>query len=358
MALNINDTLEELIAAIELAVECCEAGGSRGGQDVDDPELGSSDVEIGEGGQFQTQEQYNAAKCLAANAIFDQVKGQVDWLQLNGADLLAGGFGGITAGILVHFLAGPLGWAALAVEVVVGTLVGYLIAYNVNFSDLQQNMDNVKDDAIQALYNAGSASAAETAFIAVLAAGSPGITSVETGLVGIMLTNKMLNELFNPSPETLNYNPPDPATCTSALQTWTFAASGQGWTFEDQSTPPASASGVWDSATEAWKLTMDPDGDTSWGAIYLDSLSIAVDVGNSVQADYSAPSDGNNSSVNLRVTYSDASEDLKIVGNTKTAGTITLDITASKTIAEIEARFGRQPWPSSYDQSVLEVRVQ
>lgn len=365
--LEVNDLTCDLVEALnnittvmEAMVSCCQTR-ELSGQQIDDISHDGT-VSVGQpGDDFPDQSSYFGAKCNVANAIYDQIKGQFDWFTSHYADLVLGELGGVTAAVTAGFLlAGPVGWGVIAVEALFVSMVVYLINENINFGDVNAALADTHDETVQALYNSGSAAVAKANFIAALEAGSPSITAIESDGVSLMLTSKLINQLFDPRADLVSYTSPDPVDCGTTLQVWTFPTDGQSWAFRDDSTGGNSASGVHVPAREAWGLTMDTSGGSgaAWGVIWIASLSIAVDVGNSVQFDHSAPSDDENSSRLLKVVYSDLSE-YEVFSDGVAAGTITLDITVAGTIERIECMFGRQYNPlSPYTQDVEEVRVQ
>lgn len=150
---------------------------------------------------------------------------------------------------------------------------------------------------------------------------------------------------------------PDFRVASICPYTWSFEESGEGWTFTDEnSTGTASADGSWNSTNEAWTLTMTPVGGTAWGTIYLENLAIDVEIGDTVQFDFSVPSPQANTSLLLKVIYDDESS-YQATGDTNNAGTRTLTITVNGTIARIECWSGRQVGGGIYSQDIQEVRV-
>lgn len=360
MANNILDALNDLIDALNRMANCCSEGGVRGGGAAPPPELGAGDVDIGIDGQFPDQSSYLTAKCLAANTIYDYIYAKMVWLRDNEVDLVAGVFGGLTAGIAIQFATGPLGWAAIAIEAITAGVAALIIAYELNFDDLCDNLADVKSEIINGMYNAGSVAAAKASWLAAMDSGTPSVTAVEKALISYLLVSVFLNELFSPSSETLAYTPPSPTTCTGAGTVWTFAASDEGWTFQDDSTGAGySASGAWE--TEQWIVTMIGTGSVTKqakGTIYKTGLSIAVDVGQSVQFDFGPTSDGVNSSKWIDLVYDDASEFHAFVSGGASAGTIVLDITEAGNIEEIYCSLSRK-WTSGFNftRAITEVRV-
>lgn len=319
------------------------------------------EVVVGPDEQFPDQGSYFDAKCNVSNAIFDTILGMVDWLDDNDVDLLAGLFGGVTSGLLVAIaISGPMGWAWAVVGGLITGIAGYIVRLTVNFSDLSAALSDTHEECVQGLYNASNAQVAETNFLAAVEAGSPAITSVESGLLGIFLVSDLLNNLFSPRDDIVSYASPDPIACSS-LQVWPFIATGEGWAFRDDSDGAYSASGVHVPAREAWEITLvgpGPGAGKAKGVIWIDSLAIAVDVGNSVQMDFGALSSGPSSSKHIKVVYADLSEfEAEVPG--QGAGTVILNITEVGTIERIET-WVQRAWSTAYvmTMDIEEVRVQ
>jgi len=367
MADDINQTLSELNATLsDLGngfAECCTAKGGV----IDPPPKNYEDPPIGPGEQFPDQASYFDAKCNAANAIYDQIKGNVDWLKNNNADLIAGNLGGLAAGLsLMFIIGGPVGWATLAAEAAVLSIGSFLIQSAINFEDLQTALADVHDECVEALYNASSAGLARSNFIVALEASTTGLSPVETTITSLMLNDEMLNELFNPRRDTAEYQSDDEVTCGSVLALWSFVASAESWTFRDDSTPNASATGSYDSEFEA--LSHDQviiAGGPQRFSIAVDvspTLAQVVVAGNSVQADHDATSDGFVVSRTLTVTYTDASEYSTFKSAHAGAGSIILDLTVAGTIETIELETARSNGAGSagytFTTKTLEVRIQ
>lgn len=319
-------------------------------------------VTTGEGEQFETQAEYFDAKCNTANGIFDTVRGLVQWLEDNDVDIIAGVFGGVTTGILVGLgLAGPLGWALALVAATTVSISGYMIRYALNFADMGDALDDTHDECVLALFNAGDAKTAENNFIAEVEAGSPVITALESGLLRIFLSSEMVNQLFAPRSDVAVYQSAAPVDCGSAiLALWTFLADEDGFSFSDDSTPPSSASGAYDSGLQALGCTLvsAAGGARSRASWEKTGLSIAVTPGASAQFDYTKTSDGKNQSKYMLVTYSDASFEEKTVPNTSGAGTLVLTLSEAKTISSVLVEISRSYTPgSTHTTEVLEVRI-
>lgn len=356
--------------AIDELLECiCEGLGNlvqlgeSEGQDIASPQS-DGEVSVGEGEQFPDQESYFDAKCRVSNAIYDTVLGMVAWLQNNNVDLLAGIFGGVTSGLIVGLLgAGPVGWAVVFVGSVVAGMAGYLVRYSLSFTDLEDALEDVHDECVLALYNAADTLTAESEFLTAVENSAVSTTPLERGVIALILTSDVLNQLFNPREDVASYESPDPVDCGSALlQLWSFVASGESWSFRDDSTGSYSASGVWNSGAEAWRVTIvglgTGTGPSALGTILITGLSIAVPAGGSIQFDHSATGDGVKAFRMIKAIFSDLSEQQYSAPSTATAGTAVMTFAADKTLAEIEISTGRN-WaiPFNTTRDIEEVRV-
>lgn len=332
-------------------------------------EAGNSDgvVTVGEGEQFATQEDYFDAKCNVANATYDSVLGMVSWLKDNNIDVKAGVYGGVTSGLLVGLaIAGPLGWTWALVGSLVTTLAGTLVAEAIDFEDLEDAVIDTHDECVAALFNAQDALTAEDNFIAAVGAGAPPITSVEEGILKILLSADMLNQLFSPRDDIVAYVSLNPVDCGSfLLQSWTFPADVEGWTFRDDSTANASASGSYNATEEAiqndQEVIAGGSGRISTAVNVSPTVAIVVTPGASVQWDFGATSDAIIVTRTLRIIYTDVTEETEVRPSVASAGTLVLTITQAKTIETIECQTARSNGTSTtgwvWDSLTEEIRV-
>lgn len=349
---GLNQTLADFKA-------CCQAQTAQIAQ-LNDGIANDGVISVGQpGDQFPTIQEYYDSKCSAANAIYDTLLGFVTDMDSSDIESITSGiFGGVVPVVSAKLAtSGPVGWAIAKVSSFVTSIAFTLISAVVDFSDIASALDDQHDGLVNALYNANNTVTAKSNFLTVLDQAATSLTDTERGLVADLLTNDLLNQLFEPRSDTVNYQSGDPVDCGSGGTVWTFDTGPQSWQFRDDSDGTASASGQHVPAREAWELSMDPDGGTAWGVIYLSGLSIAVDVGNSVQYDFSAPSDSNPSSIDLKVIYDDLSEFL-VYGDYTAGGSMILSITEPGTIETIECFIGRQDGGGAYTQDIEEVRVQ
>lgn len=355
--------VEELLECICEGTSALVEQGAIAGQAV---EAVASDglVGVGPDEQFPDQESYFNSKCSVANAIFDTILGLVDWLDDNDVDLIAGLFGGVTSGLLVGVaISGPMGWAWALVSSLIAGLAGYIVRLSINFSDLSAALADTHDECVLGLFNASDANAAKANFIAAADDGTPAITSVERGLLGLFLVSDMVNNLFSPRDDIVSYSSPDPVDCgTAILASWTFPVDAEGWTFRDDSAGASSASGVYDGPDQSLKVTKVNAGGSgrpiSKGTWLKTGLAIAVPAGAGLQMDYGPTSDGIAQGAHILVVYDDASEDERTLGVGSAAGTLVLTLPAAKTVEEIECSLSRTTSSANtHYANVQEVRV-
>jgi len=361
----LDDVLDVLQCICEQNTILAEKSGDTG-QDVEGT-LSDGDVEVGPDEQFPTSQAYFDAKCNVANGIFDTIRGMVQWLEDNEVDLLAGVFGGVTSGLLVALaLSGPVGWAWALVGSLLVALAGYIISLSVNFLDLGAALDDTHEECVLALFNATNSLTAETNFVLAVEAGSPPISPVESGLMNIMLSSEMLNQLFGPRDDVGQYASPGPIDCGAALLVlWDFDADEEGWTFRDDSTANASATGSYDAGEEALSalqvIIAGGSGRITNAVNVSPTIAQAVTPGSSVQWDYSAPSDEIVVARTLTVIYTDATSEEILRPAHTAAGTLVLTLTQSKNIETIECLTARSNGLSTtgynFTTKTFEVRI-
>lgn len=336
------------------------------GQEIAEPKS-DGEIEVGPGKQFPDQEAYFNAKCNVSNGIFDTIREFIFWMKSNDGDLRLGTFGGLTTGLLVGVgLAGPAGWAWALLGGLIASIAGYMLRFAVSFVDLLIALDEVKTEAVLALYNASNTQTAEDNFLIALDNATQSITTIEREFIELLLTSELLNQLFSPRADLADYASPAPVDCGSNLLIlWDFDADQESWTFQDDSTANASATGSYDAAAEA--LLSDQiivAGGTQRTTIQLDispTVSQAVTVGAAIQADFAAPSDGVIVSYDLTAIYDDAREFNNYLSSTAAAGTNTLSLTEAGTLERVEIETRRSNGGSTqgftFDTKILEVRV-
>jgi hypothetical protein len=185
------ENLTAQIGLINTAVSGQSGCGCDGG--AFDPEaLGNEDVP-------EMDQAYLDGKCETANIIVDKVQYAIRQLDIVNLDvLLLGGISAATAVIAALVLAGPAGWGTiLGIGVVSGILLLLAQLGVGELGDIDTVISANQDDLVNALFSAVSTEAAKTAFLAVLDGAAIG--AVGQGIVGFMLFNDVLNQLFVPS---------------------------------------------------------------------------------------------------------------------------------------------------------------
>jgi hypothetical protein len=174
----------------------------------------------------QIDQAHLAARCETANIIVDKVQYAIRQLDVVNLDvLLLGGIGAASAVLGALLLAGPVGWGTiLAIGVVSGILLLLAQLGVGELGDIDTAVSANQDDLVCALYTAASTEAAKTAFLDVL--DGAGIGTVGQALVGFMLFNDVLNQLFVPEGTYIgqtydylndDYNASDCANCEGPL---------------------------------------------------------------------------------------------------------------------------------------------
>ncbi len=357
---------DEIIAQITLIAEGVIELGDKTGTTGQEVEVQQSDgvVTVGEGEQFPDQASYFDAKCNVANGVYDTILGAVTWLDDNNVDLLLGLFGGVTSGLIAGLIgAGPMGWAVILTASTIAGLAGFISRYAISFSDLKAALIDTHSEAVLALYNASDTLTAEDNFITEVEAGTPPITSIESGVLALLLTSDMLNNLFSPREDMSGYQSASPIDCGSALlASWTFPVDVEGWTFRDDSAGASTASGAYNGPGQALEITMNNAGGgskpISKGTWLETGLSISVPIGGSIQFDYSAPSDSINQSKHVKVIYSDLTSNTHTVTGGTGAGTLVMTFPSAKTVEEIECSISRTTsLTNTHTSDIEEVRV-
>lgn len=232
MSCDLNETLVGIAASLSSLAECCAKGGVTGGQDVDSPPSDGT-VPVGPGTRWPTETAYQSAKCVVANAIFDTLLATVtdiDGLDINA--VVSGVFGGATAVIAGQIASGGvLGWAISKVSSVIVRLLFLMISTIVDFSDIQDALDAAHDEVVCALFEALDTAAGKTAVLVAVLAITPGLGQAEQEVLIGLLTNVLINQLFDPSNDALLYTSASPVDCdtcggTSLCDTVPFVYGG------------------------------------------------------------------------------------------------------------------------------------
>lgn len=211
------DNVARIATAAEAMALCCQSAAAAGAaQNPASPHDGTVTVG-GPGDQFPTETAYLSAKCAVSNAIYDTLYGLVTDIDASDIEqILSGVFGGPTAVFASKITnAGPLGWAISRVASAMVQLVFMLISVVIDFSNLEAALDEQHADLVCALYDSTSTDTARTAFMAELVLATSPPSASEQILMGTLLTNDLLNQLFNPRSDVMIYVSDDPIACSS-----------------------------------------------------------------------------------------------------------------------------------------------
>lgn len=173
-------------------------------------------------------------KCKAANAIHLTVTEVFTKLEDYGVDQM-GVLGlalavTVITGIIASTVTTPIGGIVVGIAGGLAILGAKLIGISVfNLGDILAALAAGETDLVCELYNATTADGGRDAYIAELS--SLGLTGVETALVGLILSNGVMNILFFDTPETAvfwdTFTPAvDCSTCDPPLGTWIISPSG------------------------------------------------------------------------------------------------------------------------------------
>lgn len=328
--------------------------------------LSDGTVSVGPGEQFPDQGAYFDAKCNVSNAIFDTLRDMFQWLQDNSTDLLAGILGGVISGLVLGLdTSGPIGWAVSKIDSAITAVASFVVNSNVGFQDVVDALDDTQTECVRALFNANDSLTARTNFIAAVEDGLPAITAADSRLVSLFLTGEMLNQLFDPRSDLAEYQSPSPVDCGAGLlESWTFPADFESWTFIDGSDPGSSATRSYEATEEAIRNTIVVESApfvTGQGDNTSPAVSLAITPGAAVQVDFSATSDAPIiARVQVFAHYSDATSETNSVAQAD-AGTLVLTLTETKTITSIEVQLARSTGGSgsgsTHFQDIQEVRI-
>lgn len=204
--------IEQAIIGLGSSASACSC---EGGSEFE-PEPSDGTVDIGPGQRFPDQATYDLAKCSAANGIYDQVLDTIISLAIYDVDTLLSGGISIAVGLVTTLIAsGPIGWGvAVILGVVSGivTLLGGQVSFDL--TDIKVILQTEHEALVCALYSASNTTSANAAFMAVV--DGAGATPFESQLISFMLTDKLLNQLFNDMEQSVqDYVSPDPVDCSA-----------------------------------------------------------------------------------------------------------------------------------------------
>lgn len=132
----------------------------------------------------------------------------------------------IVTGVYASVVATPLVGIVVAVAGAVATFAARLVGLTVVLSDIVTALDDEGEELVCILLDSQSVSEAKSDYLAALT--TAGLTTNETTLVGLLMTNALLNILFFDTAETAAYWPTfsgeyDCSACETASAQWEFS---------------------------------------------------------------------------------------------------------------------------------------
>lgn len=304
----------------------------------------------------------DARRCKISNLTFETLLTVFQELDAHRVDELgvAGMIAaiGLVSALIAAAVATPLVGVIVGVAGVLAALVARVIGLTIDLGLIVTVLEDNAVDLVCALYNNSDVDSARSAFETVITDDGR-LTAVEIATVMLPLTNAWLNTLFFDVDGLSDYletyaAPYDCAQCVGSLPIiWTFETGFEGWTFEDQSTLPSSASAA--HSTGQIDIHYESTGVQAKGQLGSPILSIPVAVPNKVEVDLTAVVPPLVNSTTLRVNYTDLSTQAQTF-NGSGATTITINVNGTKTIEEILVVGSRTNTPAT-DYAVTEVRV-
>lgn len=190
--------LDSVITALEgiqdsidnVAQASCGACGSEV-----DPESESTPP-VGPGQPWPDINSYDTYKCRGANWVIDGLLDLFAKLELYDVSYwttttISAGAGLITSVILTTVLGG---WVVVVAGAVVAMVTKLILGTTIDLSDIKTVLTSERADLICALYNGSDADSSRSALEGVLSSG--GLNVAETELVGLVLTNSVMNQLY------------------------------------------------------------------------------------------------------------------------------------------------------------------
>lgn len=174
-------------------------------------------------------------ECKAANLIHDTLFDtfvqldayNVDDMSVLGLSLAVG----VVAGIIASAVVTPMGGVLVAVAGSLAVFVARMLGVTVSLGDIVTAMTDRHGDLVCTLFNSTSASGAKSAYLAILLE-EVGISSIEADLVGLLMTNALMNVLFFDTAETVDFWPSytgsiDCTSCVTLPTDWVFIPNGR-----------------------------------------------------------------------------------------------------------------------------------
>ena len=305
-------------------------------------------------------------KCKASNYIHGAVVEVVNELRLNRADKYA--FAGLAFVLSIvsvtmgGLILGPFGLLLGAVSGAFLAMATMLLKESFSLTNLYGILVSDETADICALFEATTASGARTAYKAVLAGN--GASSIELEFIGYLLTNNLLNLLFfawGDSEDAIDnaviiHNC---AFCAQVLESWTFPSDAQSWTFQDDSTPPSTASMAYNGTAEALRNSHDVKQIPNSVARCTDlspALSYENDGDIKITVNYGAPSDDVLTAIRVLAEF-DTEPDESDLDVFTEAGQISYTFTTVDEIERVTVQTSRGQGGSPVEQWVFDVDV-
>lgn len=315
---------------------------------------------------FRDWTEYLGYKCNVANAIFDDYRAT-----LAGFGTLSGAVAGISTIALAAFLQTSLlggllvglmavgfsagAAAAIIIAALVGLVVGGtgLLAY---FANVATQLDALQAQIVCSLFLSNSVQEAKSVMTDNTTTAADAVTysagddllfkPALSGIAEAIFNTSVLNKLFERDEAYISRtNTIDCADCSQIL--WEYLTDAEGWTWADVSVLGATAVGSWQDIGATGNGVLQnaiivPTTANADGRILWTSPELLVDVapGCIFRINHNAPSDGILTGYNLRIRYTDLTED---VGNsTSTIAESTQVVgTQAKTVKELLIEIGR-----------------
>lgn len=305
-------------------------------------------------------------KCKVSNLTFETLLNIFQELDDHRVDEL-GAVGmiaaiGLVSALIASVVATPITGVVVGVAGVLAALVARIIGITIDLGTVVQVLTDNAPALVCSLYSNSSVDDASGAFEAILVADG-GLTSAEIATVMLPFTNAWLNTLFFDVEGLSDFldtyvGPYDCSSCAGTFPViWSFGSGFEGWTFEDASTPPASASRAFSPGEIV--TTLNTNGvDQALGIHTSPSMALSVTTPNAVRADFGASSvPGESCSLTLRLHYTDLTTNATTISVSSTPVTVTTLVLPLKTLERIEIFMSKTDLPT-ISRSLLEVRVQ
>lgn len=199
---------------IRLAIENANFGAGCGcddGTDIDSPGAdGPPPIGFDPGDQFETEVKYLEYKCRAANLIWETIDGILSGLEDSPVEeLLALGVGVATAAVVSILASTPLGWGVVLILGIISGIITLIATTSIDLSSMLSNWSDNREGIVCALYTSATTTQAGDNVLAVVS-----LASAEEALLSLLLTNTLLDNLFNKDDRAVSADDPvDPIDC-------------------------------------------------------------------------------------------------------------------------------------------------